>query len=207
MWPRINVNIHCKHFLLIKVNRRLINVNHKLECWSMLFHLDQCCSILIKWYIWRACNKRMLINRCTLINVGWYIDADWGSSVDQGKLVNFKSGLNSHRAPFFLICFITLSMFAPGYQGHLAKHYYGVFLLTYLLTLWGLVLDGPWWKLKDKKNHQKILISTEDIPLWSLWLSTDFLSIFCQWSTDSYMKVQEVDYQWEHFCICFSTKL
>ncbi len=89
--------LHCKHFWLIKVNRTLINVNHKLGCWSMLFNLDQCCSILFKWCIWRACNKWMLINRCTLINVGWSIDADWGSLVICiiGSTLNYTDQLSS----------------------------------------------------------------------------------------------------------------
>ena len=71
---------HCKHFWLIKVNRMLIT-HHSV---------DQCCSILIQWYIWRACNKRMLIDRCTSIKPCWSIDADWGSSMDQRKLIKVK---------------------------------------------------------------------------------------------------------------------
>ncbi len=68
---------HCKHFVFIKVNQswsKLIRdwsmlITH-WRCWSKLFNLDQCCSILIQWCIWRACNKRILINWCTSINRG-----------------------------------------------------------------------------------------------------------------------------------------
>ncbi len=98
------VLMHFKHFGLIKVNQSwsklieggLILIRH-WRCWSMLFNLDWCCSIKIERCIWRACNKRMLIDRCTSITPGGSTDADWGSSMDQGKLINLKINYNLGR--------------------------------------------------------------------------------------------------------------